>query len=39
MFDEDHEIAKANGALGGKISGAAAPFLFYVEEQARFRTR
>lgn len=40
MFDEIYEIAKANGALGGKISGAGGGgfFLFYVEEhQARFR--
>ena len=40
LFDEIYEIAKANGALGGKISGAGGGgfFLFYVEEhQARFR--
>ena len=40
LFDEIYEIAKDNGALGGKISGAGGGgfFLFYVEEhQARFR--
>ena len=40
LFDEIYDIAKANGALGGKISGAGGGgfFLFYVEEhQARFR--
>jgi D-glycero-alpha-D-manno-heptose-7-phosphate kinase len=40
LFDEIYEIAKANGALGGKISGAGGGgfFLFYVEEhQTRFR--
>lgn len=33
-FDEIYEIAKRNGALGGKISGAGGGgfFLFYVEE-------
>ena len=33
-FDEIYEIAKENGALGGKISGAGGGgfFLFYVEE-------
>lgn len=39
-FDEIYEIAKANGALGGKISGAGGGgfFLFYVEEkQGKFR--
>jgi D-glycero-alpha-D-manno-heptose-7-phosphate kinase len=39
-FDKIYEIAKANGALGGKISGAGGGgfFLFYVEEkQGRFR--
>ncbi len=40
MFDEIYEIAKTNGALGGKISGAGGGgfFLFYVEEhQTPFR--
>ena len=39
-FDKIYEIAKANGALGGKISGAGGGgfFLFYVEEkQGKFR--
>ena len=39
-FDKIYEIAKKNGALGGKISGAGGGgfFLFYVEEkQGRFR--
>lgn len=33
-FDKIYEIAKGNGALGGKISGAGGGgfFLFYVEE-------
>lgn len=33
-FDEIYEIAKQNGALGGKISGAGGGgfFLFYVEK-------
>jgi D-glycero-alpha-D-manno-heptose-7-phosphate kinase len=38
-FDKIYEIAKENGALGGKISGAGGGgfFLFYVEEkQGRF---
>lgn len=39
-FDNIYEIAKVNGALGGKISGAGGGgfFLFYVEEKkAKFR--
>ena len=39
-FDRIYEIAKENGALGGKISGAGGGgfFLFYVEEkQGKFR--
>ena len=39
-FNEIYEIAKANGALGGKISGAGGGgfFLFYVDEkQGKFR--
>ena len=34
-FDKIYEIAKENGALGGKISGAGGGgfFLFYVEEK------
>lgn len=39
-FDKIYEIAKENGALGGKISGAGGGgfFLFYVEEKhGRFR--
>ena len=34
-FDNIYEIAKENGALGGKISGAGGGgfFLFYVEKQ------
>ena len=39
-FDEIYKIAKANGAMGGKISGAGGGgfFLFYVEEkQGKFR--
>ena len=34
-FDRIYEIAKENGALGGKISGAGGGgfFLFYVEEK------
>ena len=39
-FDEIYEIAKKNGALGGKISGAGGGgfFAFYVEENhAGFR--
>ncbi len=33
-FDEIYEIAKKNGALGGKITGAGGGgfFLFYCEE-------
>ena len=33
-FDEIYEIAKQNGALGGKITGAGGGgfFLFYIEE-------
>jgi D-glycero-alpha-D-manno-heptose-7-phosphate kinase len=39
-FDRIYQIAKENGALGGKISGAGGGgfFLFYVEEKhAKFR--
>lgn len=39
-FDEIYNIAKANGALGGKISGAGGGgfFVFYVEEgHTKFR--
>ena len=39
-FDKIYEIAKENGALGGKISGAGGGgfFLFYVEERhGKFR--
>jgi len=39
-FDEIYKIAKQNGALGGKISGAGGGgfFLFYVEENhTKFR--
>jgi len=39
-FDEIYEIARRNGALGGKISGAGGGgfFLFYVEENhTKFR--
>jgi D-glycero-alpha-D-manno-heptose-7-phosphate kinase len=39
-FDEIYQIAKNNGALGGKISGAGGGgfFVFYVEEKhSRFR--
>ena len=39
-FDKIYEIAKENGALGGKLSGAGGGgfFLFYVEENhTRFR--
>jgi len=39
-FDRIYEIAKENGALGGKISGAGGGgfFLFYVEEKrGKFR--
>lgn len=34
-FDKIYEVAKGNGALGGKISGAGGGgfFLFYVEER------
>lgn len=41
-FDKIYDIAKENGALGGKISGAGGGgfFIFYVEEkQDRFRTK
>ncbi|MCX5829808.1 MAG: galactokinase [Deltaproteobacteria bacterium] len=41
-FDEIYDLAKENGALGGKISGAGGGgfFLFYVEKhQARFREK
>ena len=33
-FDKIYELAKRNGALGGKISGAGGGgfFLFYCEE-------
>ena len=36
-FDEIYEIAKENGALGGKISGAGGGgfFLFYAEERRK----
>jgi D-glycero-alpha-D-manno-heptose-7-phosphate kinase len=40
QFDEIYNIAKRNGALGGKISGAGGGgfFLFYVEENhSKFR--
>jgi len=40
-FDKIYEVAKENGALGGKISGAGGGgfFLFYVEEKhGKFRT-
>jgi D-glycero-alpha-D-manno-heptose-7-phosphate kinase len=39
-FDKIYELAKQNGALGGKISGAGGGgfFLFYVEENhSKFR--
>ncbi len=41
-FDKIYEIAKANGALGGKISGAGGGgfFVFYMENhQTRFREK
>ena len=41
-LDHIYQVAKENGALGGKISGAGGGgfFLFYVEsQQAKFRTR
>lgn len=41
-FDNIYEIAKENGALGGKISGAGGGgfFLFYVEnKQSKFRKK
>jgi len=41
-FDKIYEIAKENGALGGKISGAGGGgfFIFYVEKhQTRFREK
>jgi D-glycero-alpha-D-manno-heptose-7-phosphate kinase len=41
-FDRIYEIAKENGSLGGKISGAGGGgfFLFYVEEKlAKFRDK
>jgi D-glycero-alpha-D-manno-heptose-7-phosphate kinase len=41
-FDRIYEIAKENGALGGKITGAGGGgfFLFYVEEKlGRFREK
>lgn len=41
-FDEIYDIAKENGALGGKISGAGGGgfFVFYVEQhQTRFREK
>ena len=41
-FDEIYEIARKNGALGGKITGAGGGgfFVFYVEEgHRRFRER
>jgi len=36
-FDEIYEMAKKNGAIGGKISGAGGGgfFLFYVEERRK----
>jgi D-glycero-alpha-D-manno-heptose-7-phosphate kinase len=36
-FDEIYKVAKQNGALGGKISGAGGGgfFVFYVEEKRR----
>ena len=40
QFDEIYEIAKRNGALGGKITGAGGGgfFLFYCEEnQSKLR--
>ncbi len=39
-FDKIYEIARENGALGGKISGAGGGgfFTFYIEEnQKKFR--
>ncbi|MCX5814202.1 MAG: galactokinase [Proteobacteria bacterium] len=41
-FDEIYDIAKQNGALGGKISGAGGGgfFVFYVEKhQTKFREK
>lgn len=41
-FDQIYEIAKENGALGGKICGAGGGgfFLFYVEkQQTKFREK
>ncbi|HGE72467.1 TPA: galactokinase [Candidatus Poribacteria bacterium] len=41
-FDKIYEIAKENGALGGKISGAGGGgfFVFYVEEKhGKFREK
>lgn len=41
-FDEIYDIAKRNGALGGKITGAGGGgfFVFYVEEkQGKFREK
>ena len=41
-FDEIYDLAKKNGALGGKISGAGGGgfFVFYVEQhQTRFREK
>lgn len=41
-FDKIYEIAKKNGALGGKISGAGGGgfFVFYVEDkQSKFRKK
>jgi D-glycero-alpha-D-manno-heptose-7-phosphate kinase len=41
-FDRIYEIAKENGALGGKITGAGGGgfFLFYIEEKlGRFREK
>lgn len=41
-FDKIYEIAKANGAIGGKITGAGGGgfFVFYVEEkQGQFREK
>jgi D-glycero-alpha-D-manno-heptose-7-phosphate kinase len=41
-FDKIYEIAKQNGAIGGKISGAGGGgfFLFYVEENhSKFREK